>query len=89
MNTKGTGRLAEIRDGGRGWLSRFDVALLAGHLYRQQDGNSVSLRDIRDQRYRFVPDWAGVCLIDGKNALESKLAILDPNRVHRGLHDIL
>ena len=89
MNRKGTGRLAEIRDGGRRWLSRFDFALLAGHVYRQQDGNSVSLRDIRDQRYGFVSDRAGVCLIDGKNALESKLAILDSDRVHRRLHDIL
>ncbi len=89
MNKKGTERLAEIRDGGRRRLSRFDFALLDGQLYRQQDGNSVSLRDIRDQRYGFVSDWASLCLIDGKNALEPELEILDPNRLHRRLHDIL
>ena len=89
MNKKGTRQLAEIRVGWRGWLSRFDFALLARQLYRQQDGNPIPLRDIRDQCYGFVPDRARVCLIDGKNALECKLAILDPNWVHRRLHDIL
>ena len=89
MNRKGTERLAEIRDGGRRRLSRFDFAVLAGQLYRQPDGNSVPLRDICDQRYGVIPDRAGLRLIDDKNALERKLAIPDPNRLHRGLHDIL
>ncbi len=48
LTQKGMTSLAEIRDGGRGRLSRFDIAFLAVQLYRQQNGNTVSLRDVRD-----------------------------------------
>lgn len=48
MKWKGKNRLAEIRDGRGGRLSRFDFAFLAGQLYRREDGDAISLWHIRD-----------------------------------------
>jgi len=87
VNRKGTRRLVEIRVGRRGRLSRFDSTFLGGQLHREQDGNTVSLRDARDQHYRFVPDRLGLRLVDRKNTLEPELAIFDPNRLHWRLYD--
>ena len=88
MKGKGTERLAEIRDGWYWRLFGIDAAFLAGQLYRQQNGNSLSLRNARDQHHGFISDWPGLCFADRKNPLESELAILDPNWFHRRLHDI-
>jgi nucleotide-binding universal stress UspA family protein len=89
MDKKGTNRLAEIRDGRGGRGSRLDAALLAGELYRQQDGNTLSVWNVRHQRYRFFFDRLCICVTNGKNRLEPELALPDPSRVHRRLHDFL
>jgi hypothetical protein len=89
VKLKGTGRLAEIRDGWTGGRSGIDSAFLAGELYREPDGNALPVWDIRDQCDGFLPNRLCVCIAHGKIDLESELAISDSNRVRRGLHDFL
>src|SRR5215469_14589168 len=89
MNKKGTNRLAEIRHGRGGRSSRLDSALLAGELYRQQDGNTLSVWNFRHQRYWFFFDRFCICPTHGQNRLEPELALPGPNRVHRRLHHFL
>ena len=88
MKGKGTERLAEIRDGWHWRLSGVDSALLAGQLHRQQNGNSLSLRNARHKCHGFVSHWLDLCVADREDTLESQLAILDPDWLHRGLHDL-
>ena len=89
MKGKGRTRLAEIRDGRRGWLSWFDSSLLAGKLYREPDGDPFPLRDNGHQHHGLVLDWFCVCAIDGKNALEPELAVSDSNWFYRRIYHVL
>lgn len=89
MNRKGKRRLAEIPDGGRGWLFWFDSSLLAGQLYRQQDGDTFPLRDNGHQHHGLVSDWFRVRAIDCKDALEPKLAVFDSNWFYRRIYNVL
>jgi len=89
MKGKGKRRLAEIRDGRRGWLSWFDSSLLAGQLYREQDGDAFPLRDNGHQHHGLVLDRFCVRAINGKNALEPELAVSDPDWFYRRVYHVL
>src|SRR5208282_2491594 len=80
--------LAEISIRWHWRLSGVDSALLAWQLHRQQNGNSLSLWNARHQCHGFVSYWPDLCVADSEDTLESQLAILDPNWLHRRLHDL-
>src|SRR5580658_201912 len=85
---KGARRLDQIFDGWNRRISRFGLAFLAGEFYWGEDWRPISLWHVRDQCDGFFSGRHDSCRVGHKSALESELAISDPDRFHWGIYDV-
>ncbi len=89
VRKKGTRPLDEISNGWTRRVSRFGFAILAVEFYRRETRRSISLWHVCDQCHGFFLDRNGCHPTGNESTLESELAIFNPHRLHRGIHNIL
>src|SRR5580658_839309 len=81
-------RLAQISDGWSRGLPGVDPAFLARQLYRWQNGDAFSLRNLHREYDGLVSDRPGLCRLDGEEPVEPILEVSDPDRLYRRIHNV-